>query len=97
MRRAPGDRRRGSSPGHCGRAAPSVPGTRFAAWSEAHRLHEATTKAIGTVIEGVTMLRDSVKRRAGDREQVLIDRHSAPLEASAANHERRIAAIEHRE
>ncbi len=54
-------------------------------------------KAIGTVIEGVTMLRDSVKRRAGDREQVLIDRHSAPLEASAAKHERRIAAIEHRE
>ena len=67
-----------------------------AARSEARVLHEATMTAIGTVIEGLDMLRSSVERRAEDRERATLDRHIAPLEASTANHERRIKALEER-
>jgi len=67
-----------------------------AARSEAHVLHEATMTAIRTVIEGVDMLRAAVELRAEGRERDLVDRHIAPLEASAANHERRITALERR-
>jgi hypothetical protein len=62
--------------------------------SDAHILHEATMKAIGTVIDGLNMLRTAVEGRADDRERTLMNRHIGPLEASAANHERRITALE---
>lgn len=68
---------------------------------EARVLHEATMTAIGTVIEAVNTLRDSVERRAEDRERALTDRHIAPLETAArvanerhADHERRITVLE---
>jgi len=51
-------------------------------------------QAIGTVIDGLNMLRTAVEGRADDRERNLLNRHVGPLEASAANHERRITALE---
>jgi len=65
-----------------------------AARSEARVLHEDTMKAIGTVIDGLNLLRTAVEVRAEDRERDLMNRHVGPLEASAANHERRITALE---
>lgn len=57
-------------------------------------LHEVTMKAIGTVIEGVNMLRKSVKRRAEERARAVMDQHIEPLKAIARDHEGRITALE---
>ena len=62
--------------------------------SEARVLHEDTMRAIGTVIDGLNMLRAAVEVRADDRVRAMMDAHIAPLEASATNHERRIRALE---
>jgi len=65
-----------------------------AARTEARVLHEDTMQAIGVVIEGINVLHAATEFRAQDRERDMMNRHIAPLEASAANHERRITVLE---
>ena len=42
------------------------------------------------------MHREAVERHAEARERALMNAHVLPLEASAANFDRRISALEHR-
>ena len=63
---------------------------------EARILHEDTMQAIGAVVDGLNMLRESVDRRAEDRARDVMDRHIAPLKAMALDHQERITALENR-
>ena len=63
---------------------------------EARILHEDTMQAIGAVVDGLNMLRESVDRRAEDRARDGMDRHIAPLKAIAHDHQERITALENR-
>ena len=76
------------------RSADAAQNTAEAARSEARVLHEDTMRAIGTVIEGVNLLRESVERRAEDRARDVMNRHIGPLTAIVQDHELRITALE---
>jgi ABC-type branched-subunit amino acid transport system substrate-binding protein len=63
--------------------------------TETRVLHEDTWKKIKALGEGLsTHQRQESGRIADAREQALMERHVLPLEASVANHEKRIKAIE---
>ena len=65
--------------------------------SEARVLHEATMDAIKALGEGLTKHQsEQVDRQAAEQHNALMDQHIRPLEASVANHERRITALETR-
>lgn len=62
---------------------------------EARVLHEDTWKKIDALGEGLsTRQRDEADRLDAAREEAMLNQHILPLEASAANHEKRIKAVE---
>ena len=68
-----------------------------AAASENRALHEHTWEKIKAMGEGLsTDQREETRRIVADRERALMDQHILPLRASAANHEKRMKAVEGR-
>lgn len=65
-----------------------------AASREAGTLNDKALDAIKALGDGLAMHREAVERHAEAREHSLMDAHIAPLEASAASHERRIVPLE---
>ena len=65
-----------------------------AASSQAGTLNDKALAAIKALGDGLTMHRAAVERHAEDRERALMNAHVLPLEAGAANHEKRIVPLE---
>ena len=64
---------------------------------EAGAMFESLVHEIKALPEGLsTLQRQEAERIAVAREQDLMDRHILPLEASAADHEKRLKAVENR-
>ena len=67
-----------------------------AASSQAGALNDKALAAIKALGDGLAMHREAVERHAEDRERALMNAHVLPLEASAANFDRRISTLEKR-
>ena len=64
---------------------------------EAGVMFEAILKEIKALPEGLSVFqRQEAERLDAERERHLMEHHIAPLAASAANHEKRITAVEKR-
>ena len=63
---------------------------------QAGALNDKALAAIKALGDGLAMHREAVERHAEDRERALMNAHVLPLEASAANFDRRISTLEQR-